>query len=94
MMTRNLTRTYCASFTLKYPNGHNAVGVFSEHVYIMSVERLEEDMLHFALDSMEEPVGTKCQIVADLGCHFDYDNAWLDAYVPMSCVQSIVFQPE
>lgn len=93
MMGKNLTRTWCASFTLKYKDGSNALGGYSEHVWIKSDEDADEDMLHFSLDSIDKPVGEVCQIVADLGGTFEWDG-WLDAYVPMSRVQSIAFMPE
>lgn len=93
MNKRNLTRTYCASFTLKDKNGHNVFGGYSEHVWIKSDEDADEDMLHFSADSMDKPIGELCQIVADLGGTFEYDG-WVDAYVPISCVQSIAFEPE
>lgn len=94
MNKRNLTRTYCASFTLKDKNGHIVLGGYSEHVWIKSDEDADEDMLHFAADSMTLSIGEICQIVADLDGSFDYDCGWLDAYVPMSCVQSIAFELE
>lgn len=88
---------YCADFKLRgtSPNGKAVVfSGYSEQVWIadrMDREGRETDMLHFAADSLDMPIGEICQVVADLGGSIDFDNGWLDAYVPMSQVQSITF---
>lgn len=91
MTGKNLTRTYCASFILIYADGRKAFEGYSEHVWIKSAEDADEDMLHFSLDSIGKPIGEVCQVVADLGGTFEWDG-WLDAYVPISRVQSIAFE--
>lgn len=93
MNKKTLTRTWRAAFTLKNKDGHTVLRGYSEHVWIKSDEDADEDMLHFSADSMSKPIGEICQIVADLGGTFEYDG-WLDAYVPMSCVWSITFEPK
>ena len=87
---------YCAEFKLSgtSPDGKAVVfSGYSAHVWIDQVETFDgkkADMLHFAADSLDMPIGEICQIVANLGGVFNYDG-WVDAYVPMQCVQSIDF---
>lgn len=91
---------YWADFKLRGTSPNGKAVVFSgrsEQVWIadrMDREGRETDMLHFAADSLDIPIGEICQVVADLGGSIDFDNGWLDAYVPMACVQSITFKPE
>ena len=88
------------------PRGKEVVfSGYSEHVWIVGEADKEDwvtDMLHFAADSLNMSIGEICQIVADLGGSIDYVAScvvadgtqrygWLDAYVPLSCVQSIAF---
>ena len=89
---------YCASFILKgkAPDGKPVeFRGYSEHVWVGQVETFDgkkADMLHFAADSLDMPIGEICQVVADLEGIISFDRSWLDAYVPMSCVQSIAFE--
>lgn len=89
---------YCAEFKLRgtSPDGKAVVfSGYSEHVWIeekVDREGREADYMHFAADSLDMPIGDICQVVSELGGRFDYDCAWLDAYVPMRCVQSIAFE--
>lgn len=89
---------YCASFSLrgKAPDGKLVeFQGYSEHVWIdekTDREGREADYMHFAADSLDMPIGEICQVVSELGGRFDYDCAWLDAYVPMTCVCQIAFE--
>lgn len=89
---------YCAEFKLRgtSPDGKAVVfSGYSEHVWIEEKtdrEGREADYMHFAADSLDTPIGEICQVVSELGGRFDYDCAWLDAYVPMQCVQTIAFE--
>lgn len=91
-------KVYCAEFKLRgtSPDGRAVVfSGYSEHVWIGEVSGRDgnaTDMLHFAADSLDMPIGEICQIVADLNGKIDYEGKWLDAYVPMRCVRSITFE--
>lgn len=90
--------TYCATFTLKgkAPDGKPVeFEGYSELVWIderTNREGREADYMHFAADSLNMPIGEICQIVSELGGQFNYDCAWLDAYVPMHVVSQITFE--
>lgn len=90
--------TYCAEFKLRGTSPEGKAVVFSgysEHVWIADRTEMEgrkTDMLHFAADSLDMSIGEICQVVADLEGIIRFDHSWLDAYVPMSCVQSIAFE--